>query len=175
MGLYGFIFWSPTLVKQFSGETVANVGFLSAVPFLVATVGMILIGIHADRQGRPRRHVAACAFIGAVGMSAVAGVAGTHQVWLGLSALCLAAIGIFGALGPFWTIPTRYLRGSAAAGGIAVINSVGAIAGYFVQKWIGLLHDLANSYAPGMLLVAVSLAIGALLMLCVPRSADGVA
>jgi D-galactonate transporter len=173
MGLYGFIFWVPTLVKQFSGASDANVGFMSATPFLVATISMVLIGIHADHRGRPRRHVVACASFGAVGMGTVAAVAGTHHVSLGLATLCLASIGIFGTLGPFWTIPTRYLRGTAAAGGLAFINSVGAMAGFVVQPTIGWLKDHTGSYAPGMLMVSASLAIGALLMLFVPKSADG--
>jgi len=169
MGLYGFIYWVPTLVKLLSGDSDAQVGWLSAVPYLVATISMVLIGSHADRTGHPRRHAAACAVIGAVGLTAVAA---SHHILLGMAALCLAAIGIFGSLGPFWSIPTRYLRGTAAAGGIAVINSIGALAGFVAQYAMGWTKDATGTFTLGLLLVAASLAIGAILILRIPSTAD---
>jgi ACS family tartrate transporter-like MFS transporter len=169
MGLYGFVFWAPTLVKSLSGTTDAKVGLLSAIPYLVAVVSMVLIGRHADRAGGRRKHVAACAAIAAVGMTCVAV---SHQPVGEMASLCLAAIGIFAALGPFWSIPTRYLRGAAAAGGIAVINSVGALAGFVAPSAIGWAQKSTGHFTAGLLVVAVSLAVGALLVLCVPSSTD---
>jgi len=90
----------------------------------------------------------------------------------GVLALCLAAIGIFGTLGPFWTIPTRFLRGTAAAGGIAIVNSVGALAGFVAPYLIGWTYERTGSFTIGLSVVAASLAAGAVLVQCVPRTAD---
>jgi nitrate/nitrite transporter NarK len=96
----------------------------------------------------------------------------SHTPAAGIASLCLAAIGIFGTLGPFWAIPTRYLRGAAAAGGIAIINSAGAVAGYFAPKAIGTAVGLTNSPTWGLIVVAVALMVGAVLVLCVPARID---
>ena len=102
----------------------------------------------------------------------MAALAASRHPAAGLTALCVAAIGIFGTLGPFWAIPTRYLRGTAAAGGIAVINSVGALAGFAAPYAIGWAKDKTGSYSAGLLVVAASLALGSVLVLFVPASAD---
>jgi ACS family tartrate transporter-like MFS transporter len=169
MGLYGFVYWVPSIVKGLTRATDTNVGFISAVPFAVGAITMVAIGAHSDGAGRRRWHVATCALIGAAGMAILAA---SVSAAMGIVALCIAAIGIFGALGPFWAIPTRYLRGAAAAGGIAVINSTGALAGFVAPYAIGYAKDRTGSYAAGLWVVAVSLAMGSVLVLCVPRNAD---
>jgi ACS family tartrate transporter-like MFS transporter len=170
MGLYGFIYWVPSIVKSLTGAADAKVGLLSAIPYLVATVSMVLIGAHADRTGQRRVHVAACALLAALGIVLLPASPG--PVW-GLVALCVAAIGIFGALGPFWAIPMRFLRGSAAAGGIAIINSAGALAGYPAPRVIGWSKTHTGHFTGGLLVIAASLAAGAVLVLCVPSAIDG--
>jgi ACS family tartrate transporter-like MFS transporter len=169
MGLYGFVYWVPSIVKNLTRADNATVGFISALPFVVGAITMVGIGAHADTAAQRRYHVAICALIGAVGITALAGSTGAM---LGLAALCVAAVGIFGCLGPFWAIPTRYLRGTAAAGGIAVINSVGALAGFVAPYAIGYAKDRTGSFAGGLLIVAASLALGSILVLCVPANAD---
>jgi len=169
MGLYGFIYWVPSLVKSMTAASDTNVGLLSAIPYLVATVAMVLIGAHADRTGHRRVHVAACALTAALGIALLTAARGPIS---GMSALCLAAIGIFGALAPFWAIPTRFLRGTAAAGGIAIINSAGALAGYPAPRVIGWSMTHTHHYSFGLLVIAASLACGAALVLCVPRAID---
>ncbi|HSV12928.1 MAG TPA: MFS transporter [Tepidisphaeraceae bacterium] len=163
MGLYGFIYWLPTLVHNFTRASDFHVGLLSAIPYLIAAGSMVVIGRLADRRGERQRYVAACAVIGAAG---VAIVSQCHSAIPGMLALCLAAIGIFGTLGPFWTIPTRFLRGTAAAGGIAIVNSIGALAGFVAPSLIG------KWFTIGLLVVAGSLVLGSVLVMCVPRSAD---
>jgi ACS family tartrate transporter-like MFS transporter len=169
MGLYGFVFWVPTIVKNLTGQSNARVGFISAVPFVVGAITMVLIGAHADGATQRRRHVAICAIVGAIGISALAATTGMA---VGLVALCVAAVGIFGSLGPFWAIPTRYLRGTAAAGGIAVINSIGALAGFVAPYTLGYVKQQTGSFAIGLFIVAASLVMGAILVLCVPANAD---
>lgn len=169
MGLYGFIYWLPTIVHSLAGVSDFKVGLLSAIPYLVGAAGMVCIGAHADRSGERRRHVAVCALVGAAG---IALVTICHHPSTGLLALCLAAVGIFGTLGPFWAIPTRYLRGMAAAGGIAIINSIGALAGLVAPTAIGVAKRTTGQFTAGLLVVSAALALGAALVLCVPSTAD---
>ncbi|MDP9172546.1 MAG: MFS transporter [Planctomycetota bacterium] len=169
MGLYGIVYWVPSIVKSMTGSSNAMVGLMSALPFVIGAVTMVAIGAHADRTDERRWHVAVCALTGAIGIAALAASTGTA---VGMTALCVAAVGIFGTLGPFWAIPTRYLRGTAAAGGLAVINSIGALSGFVAPYAIGYAKDRTGSYAAGLLVVAVSLALGSMLVLCVPRETD---
>jgi ACS family tartrate transporter-like MFS transporter len=128
---------------------------------------MVLIGVHAERTGECRVHVAVCAAAAALGMVLLTAARGPVG---GMAALCLAAVGIFGALGPFWAMPTRFLRGRAAAGGIAIINSAGALAGYPAPAIMGWSRTHTHHFTFGLLLIAASLAAGALLVLRVPRA-----
>ena len=89
---------------------------------------------------------------------------------LALAALSLAALGIFGAFGPFWAMPTAFLGGSAAAGGIALINSIGNLGGFVGPSLIGLVHESTQSFAGGLLALAASLLVAGLLALCVSRA-----
>jgi hypothetical protein len=88
-----------------------------------------------------------------------------------MPALCIAAIGIFGSLAPFWALATRFLRGTAAAGGIAIVNSIGALAGFVSPFVIGWVKDYTGGFG-GLLVVSASLICGAGLILCVPRAVD---
>jgi ACS family tartrate transporter-like MFS transporter len=169
MGLYGFVFYVPSLVKSFSTSSTVVVGFLSAIPFLVGAICMVIIGSIADRTGKRRNTVATSAIIAATGLC---GIAASHQLIWAMITLCIAAIGIFGTLGPFWALPTRYLRGTAAAAGIAVINSTGALAGYVAPKAMASSHAATGNYVGGLLTIAAALTLGAILVLCVPRTID---
>jgi MFS family permease len=170
MGLYGFIYWLPSIVKNVSMHASdARIGALSAIPCAVAALAMILIGAYVDRARQRQKYVAASAIIGAIGLAAVGATTSSHAC---LAALTVAAIGIFGSLGPFWAIPTRYLRGPAAAAGIAVINSVGALAGFVAPYAIGWAKTHRGSTTAGLLLVSFSLLAAAGLVLLIPSTVD---
>jgi MFS family permease len=169
MGLYGFVYWVPTIVKSLTHRDDFHVGWIAAIPYLVGAVTMVIIGASADRTGRPRWHVSACAVVGSGG---IIGLCAASSAVAGLSWLCVAAVGIFGTLGPFWTLPTRYLRGRAAAAGIAVVNSVGALAGFVAPSVIGWAKEHTHQFTAGLLVVAASLAVGAILILFVPASIE---
>jgi D-galactonate transporter len=169
MGFFGFIYWLPTIVKEVSHGSDVQVGFLSAIPYMLATVCMILIGRHADRTNERRWHASICLAVGAIGMSIIPL---THTTATTLLWLCVSAIGIWGSIAPFWALATRYLRGNAAAAGIAIINSVGCLAGYVAPSFIGWAKDRTNSFSAGLLVVAAALFCGAGLALCVPKAID---
>ncbi len=122
---YGFSFFLPTIVKGF-GLSYLQTGFVTAIPYIAGTLGLLLWTRSSDRTGERKLHTAAGIFV------AAAGIAISTQIsdpLLKVVALSVAAVGIFSALPLVWTLPTAFLSGSAAAGGIAVINSVGNLSG----------------------------------------------
>ena len=170
MGLYGFIYWAPTIIKSVAtGKSDLEIGLISAIPYIIGAVTMLLIGRHADRHNERRRHVASCAVIACVG---VAVLSQCHSLATVMAAMCFATVGIFGSLGPFWALATRYLRGTAAAGGIAIVNSIGALAGFVAPSAIGWAKSATGSFAAGLFLVAAALIYGAGLVMAVPVAID---
>ncbi len=169
IGLYGISFWLPQIIKSFSGLSDLWVGFTSAIPYLVGALGMVFISSHSDQTRERRAHVAICAFIGAFGLVLSAYF---HQPVTALASLSLAALGIWGALGPFWALPTAFLSGTAAAGSLALINSVGNLGGFVAPYVIGLVKDATNSFTGGLLVMAAALLVGGILTLLVPNDSS---
>lgn len=125
----------PTLIKQQYQETTnLQIGFLTALPHLCAIVAMSLVGISSDRTGERRWHLAGSALGAAVGWSLVAWGPSPVAAMVGL---CLAQAGMMSMLPVFWTLPSAFLSGTAAAGGIALINSVANIGGFFGASILG--------------------------------------
>jgi D-galactonate transporter len=163
MGLYGIGFWLPTLVKATGVEGALNIGLLSSVPYAAASVVMILAARSADRHRERRWHLAAPCALGAVGLVASA-VYAAHTI-PALLALTMASAGIMAALPLFWSCPTAFLRGAAAAGGIALINSLGNLAGFVSPYMVGLVKDLTQSTDVGLYVLASCLAMSAVLVI----------
>lgn len=166
MGLYGVSFWLPTIIKATGVKDALQIGLLTAIPFGSAVVAMVLVGRSADRSGERRWHIAIPALLGAVGlvMSAVWG----QNTVLAMAALTLATMGILTTLPLFWSLPTSFLVGAGAAAGIALINSLGNLAGFVSPFLVGWLKDMTQSTNAGMYLLACSMVLGAVLTLCVP-------
>jgi sugar phosphate permease len=153
--LYGLGYWTPSIIQQVSRQTTAMVGWLSAIPFGAAILGMVLFGYLTDAFRLRRSAVAFCPILGAVGMFGCATANSTGGV---IAFLCVAAIGVYGTLAPFWTVPPAILRGPAAAAGIAIINSVGNLGGGFVgQNIMGKLREQHHSYELGLFMNALVL------------------
>jgi ACS family tartrate transporter-like MFS transporter len=158
--LYGFALWLPQLIKASGDFTNFEVGVITAIPYAVAAVGMVLVGRRSDRTGERHLHLALPALAGAVGFVAV--TRADTPVLL-VAALSLAAFGALGWLGPFWALPTAFLREQAAAGGIALINSMGAFGGFVGPYLIGRIKQSTGEFTPGLLLLAGSLVAAAVL------------
>jgi len=148
---YGVSFFIPQLFKGF-GLTNVQTGWLTAVPFAVGAITMVLWGLHSDRTGERKGHTAIALAIAAVGIGGSALVAAPAAKVLLLS---FGAMGVFGCLPVFWTLPTSFLSGPAAAGGIAIINALGNLSGYFGPAATGYLKDRTGSVSAGFLLMAV--------------------
>ncbi|HEY9345405.1 MAG TPA: MFS transporter [Inquilinus sp.] len=164
-GQYGLTFWMPTLVKATGVTGNLNIGLISAIPFLCAVVAMILFGQSADRRRERRWHLVIPAVMGAVGFVVAATATDTA---VAIAFLSLAAAGVLTCAPLFWSLPTAFLHGAAAAAGIAMINSIGNLAGFVSPYAIGLLKDLTGSTELGMYMLAVMLVLGAAAVLTTP-------
>jgi D-galactonate transporter len=163
MGLYGVSFWLPSLVKASGVSDPLDIGLLSAVPYAAATLAMILVGHSSDRTGERRWHLAVPGVIGAVALCL--SVAWAHDTALAMIALTIGTMGVMTTISQFWTLPPAVLGGAAAAAGLALANSIGSISGVVSPYVIGWLQTTTGSTGNGVLGLAVSMVIGAILTL----------
>ncbi|WP_246541843.1 MFS transporter [Collimonas antrihumi] len=166
MGQYGLTFWLPTLVKASGVVGDLRIGLISAIPFLCAVFAMILIGRRSDRMRERRWHLIVPALLGAVGF-VVSAIAADNTV-IAIAFLSLAAMGVLTCSPLFWSLPTAFLSGTGAAAGIAVINSVGNLAGFVSPFMVGWLKDTTHNNQTGMFMLAGMLVIGAIAILKTP-------
>jgi len=166
MGQYGLTFWVPTLVKTTGVKGMLHIGILSAIPFVCAVVAMNLCGRSSDAMRERRWHVIVPACAAAVGFI----VAATYpfNTAVSLVFLSLAAAGVLTCTALFWSLPTLLLSGTAAAAGIAVINSVGNLAGFLSPSLIGYLKDATHRNEYGMFALAAILVCGAVMVWTIP-------
>ena len=164
VGLYGFSFWAPQVIKSFGGLSNQQVGLVTVIPYVLAMLGMVGWSWNSDRLGERRWHIAFAAFAGAIGFTASAVIG---DPVLKLAAFSFAAIGIYATLPVFWTLPTAFLSGTGAAAGIALINAIGNLGGYFGPSVIGALKE-RYGYGAGFLVLAVGLAVAGILALATP-------
>jgi ACS family tartrate transporter-like MFS transporter len=162
MGNYGLGFWMPQIVKGFGGLSNIQTGWLTAAPYLVAAIAMALWGRHADRTQERTWHFALPAFVASASFLTAA-LAPDPAVRFG--GMALAVIGVSCAAPSFWAFPTRFLRASAAAGGIALINSVGNLAGYVGPSLMGVMKEATGTFGGGLIALAVSVAAAGVLAL----------
>jgi ACS family tartrate transporter-like MFS transporter len=158
IGGYGLDFFQPTLIKQaFPGATPKVVGALNALPQLVAAFVMVIYARSSDRRRERKRHVAVALWWAAAGLILAslpvpAGVA--------LVALALAGSGRWSAVAPFWGLSTAFLSGTAAAGAIALINSVGNLGGFAGPYIMGWLKESTGDYRIGLRILALVMCLG---------------
>jgi D-galactonate transporter len=167
-GIYIVSFWLPTIIKQTGVASPLTIGLLTAIPYLVAVIAMVTVCGHADRTKERRWHTALPAVACAIGLVLTA--ASTGNTLLALLGLTLAAAGASTAQASFWTLPSAFLGGAAAAAGIALVNSLGNIAGFAGTYVVGWLADLTHSNSASLYLFGVVVLVGALLTLTLPAS-----
>jgi ACS family tartrate transporter-like MFS transporter len=158
---YGIFLWLPLMLQEVAGPGV-SVSWLTALPFVAALIAMVLIGRHSDRTGERKFHVAACAITAAIGL--LLAVAFRSDLYLLVLAFTICQIGQRSVMSVFWTIPPMLLAGSAAAGGIALINAIGNLGGYFGPTVMGTLRDATGGYSGGLLVLAGGLILEAILV-----------
>ena len=167
MGLYGVSFWLPQLIKNSGVADLFHIGLLTAIPYCVAAVVMVAAARHSDRTGERRWHAACAGVAGALGL--VVATAYSDNTVIALAALSVATAGILSTFPIFWSLPTAMLGGTAAAAGIAMINSLGNLAGFVSPYLVGAITDATRSTASGIDLLAASLVAGAVLVVALVR------
>ena len=153
---YGISLWLPTLIHSWSASGSFFIGMVSAIPYLAAAGAMVLVGQHSDRTGERRWHVALLALTGAAALF-IAAYAGSLAV--SVAAISVAMLSVSSMVGPFWAMPTKFLQGTAAAAGIALINSIGNMGGFFGPAVIGSVRTSTGSFRGGFLIAGATLAL----------------
>src|ERR1700682_3509232 len=147
---YGLSFFLPQIVKAFGLNTFLTT-VVSATPYLVGLIGMVWWGRRSDRLVERRFHTAFPLLVAAAGIAVSTAF---DDPTLKMISLCVAGFGIFACLPVVWTLPPAFLSGAAAAAGIAVINSIGNLAGFAGPFAMGWIKDHTGSYSGGLLLLA---------------------
>jgi len=166
MGVYAINFWLPSIIKSLGFESAQTVGWLSAIPYLVAAVFMVLMGRSADSRRERRWHVAVPMLMGLVGLTMAANF--SSNILIVLIGLSLATMGALTALALFWSLPSAFLGSAAAAGGLALINSLGQIAGFVSPFLVGWIKDATQSTDTALYILSSVMLLGAILVLQVP-------
>ena len=152
MGQYAFGFWLPSIIKATGISSALEVGLLSAIPYAFGVVAMVVVGRHSDRTGERRWHYGLSAAFAAAGL--LGATVYRESTVIAMVALTVASMGLQCLAPVFWTLPTRVLGGIAAAAGIAIINSVGNLAGFVSPLFIGWVKDNTGTTATGMLVIS---------------------
>ncbi len=163
-GLYGLGFWIPTIVKtNLAIKDNLTVTLLTAAPYAVGVVAIVLWGRLVDRRGQARKLTAAPMLVGGLALASTA--VATSLPWLGYAGLFVCAVAIMASFPGFWTLPSAFLSGSAAAVGIAVVNAIGNLSGFAGPYWVGLLTDLFGEAKWGLVSIGAVMALGAVVVL----------
>ena len=158
---YGLSFFLPQIVKAFGVSNVAA-GLITAVPYLIGAIGMIIWGLNSDRTGERKWHTVIAFLFIIVGLGLASAV---DDPTIKMLFLCVAGFGFFAVLPIFWTFPTAFLSGAGAAAGIAAVNSIGNLGGYFGPQAFGLLRDYTGGDVAGLIFLAGCAFIGMLIVL----------
>lgn len=155
LGVYSVTLWLPQSLKDTGVKDLVTIGFLSAIPYATAGVAMLVNGKHSDATMERRWHVATPAILAAIGLALGANSGGSLAIVLVGFSLALGAL--LSGVSAFWSLPTAFLSGTAAAGGIALINSFGNLGGFVGPYVIGWSKDHLGSQAVGLYVVAAFL------------------
>jgi MFS transporter, ACS family, tartrate transporter len=163
-GFYGYSFWGPLIIKSLTGLSNFEVGLVLGAISVVTILGMLLNGYHSDRTGERAIHIAMPLLVSAVGL---VGCALLRQPVLAVTALALVPLGHCASYGPFWSMPTQFLTGPAAAAGIALVTMIANVGGFAGPALIGVLKARTGTHTDAFLLLGGLAVIAALLALTI--------
>ena len=164
--MYGVTLWLPSVIRSFSGLSYFWTSAVAVLPFLITVLIMVLVGVSSDRTGERRWHTAGSAFAAAAGMAL--GAYGTSTVVV-VTGIAIGMAFAEGMCGPFWAMATSRMGGLSAAAGIAVINSLANLGGYFGPYIIGLVRDANGGFKGGLLAIAATVCVSGVFALIVGR------
>jgi ACS family tartrate transporter-like MFS transporter len=159
---YGVTLWLPTLIHSLSDISNFAIGMLSAIPYVIAAVMMVLVGIHSDRTGERRWHAASFAFLATLALPAAAY---SRSVGPMIAAISIAVVSGYCMTVPFWALSTSLLRGTGAAAGIALINAIGNLGGFCGPYLLGLVRASTGNFKGGLLILSAAMALSGCLLL----------
>jgi ACS family tartrate transporter-like MFS transporter len=163
---YGIVFFLPQIIKALGHSNVMT-GMLTAIPYTIGVIGLLLWGHSSDRRNERRWHLFVALSVSAAGFAGVAWLLGSY--WA-LAAMSVVAVGIYGSRPSFWPMPSMFLTGAAAAGGIALINSIGNLGGYVGPFIVGWIKDATGSFEMALYFLALCSAISAALTFFAARA-----
>jgi sugar phosphate permease len=161
-GFWGFNYWIPTALREMSGWSNLALGSLIVIPMTLSLASMLGVAWSSSKTGEKRLHGAVSMFAGAAGFGF--GAFASDPLWA-FGLVCVTAAGVFAAFGVWWSYPTTFLSGAAAAGAVGLINSFGNIGGYAGPYITGFIRDTAGSFHWAYITLSCSLAAAGLLML----------
>ena len=173
-GLYVLAFFLPQVVSDLREQfdvrfSLVEIGLITAVPYAVASVAMVLNARHSDRSGERRLHVAVPAFVGAAGVAVALYLDSPYLV---IAAMTVCAVGVYSAIPVIWQLPSAFLTGAGAAAGIALINSFGNLSGFAGPYLTGWLQDVTGSFRAGMFVVAGFMVLAGVIVLSIGRDSS---
>ncbi len=169
LAFFGVTLWLPQIVRSLGTLTDMETGFVTALPYICSAIGSVLVGRSSDRSGERGLHIALPAFIGALGFGAAAL---TSNPYIAMVALCVATTGLWISNTVFWTLPTAILVGTPAAAGLALINSVGNLGGFFGPTLTGWIRGYTGSFALALAMLGCFLALSGVVVLFIARTLD---
>ena len=164
---YGISLWLPTVIQTLSGLGSFRTSLVTVLPYFLTVVVMVVVGVHSDHAGERRWHTAGCAFIAAVGLLTAA--FGGHSTVIVVTGLAVGLAFAEGMCGPFWAMATSSMAGVSAAAGIAMINSLANLGGFFGQDIIGFFLSLGRGFRGGLLAIAATVTVSGTIALIVGR------
>jgi ACS family tartrate transporter-like MFS transporter len=165
--MYGLTLWLPSIIHELSGLSYFFTGAVAVLPFLLTVLVMVLIGMRSDRTGERRWHTAIAAFTAA---AALVVAAYGHSTFIVVAGVGLGMAFAEGMVGPFWAMATSRMAGLSAAVGIAVINSLANLGGYFGPDIVGFFRSIGGGFRGGLLAIAATVALSGIVALGVGRS-----
>ncbi|WP_322056773.1 MFS transporter [Paraburkholderia sp. J63] len=168
IGFFGISTWLPQVIKQLTDLSIIEIGLVSAIPFILGAIAMISNAKHSDRTMERRWHLTAALTVGAAGLAGSGLTSSMPLVSFGF--ICLAAAGIVGSLSVFWTIPPTFLAGAGAAGGMALINAISGLAGFFAPWLVGVARAQTTDFTLALYCLALSTAVAVFLAAFLPYS-----
>lgn len=170
IGVFGVNMWLPQIIKTFGNISTTSIGFISAIPFVVAAAGMLLIGWSSDKYQERKWHMIGSMALAGASLVLCGLVNGSLEVSILL--ISISSIGFYGCMPVFWTIPPTFLAGAAAATGIAFINAIGNLGGFFGPVVIGWIKDYTGSFISGLYFMGGAVLVGCILALGLYKLAD---
>ena len=146
-GSLGMLIFIPQIIKSLGSYSNMTVGWLTMIPYICGAIAMVVWGRISDRMNERRWNLFIACVFSTVGL-VIAGM--TMGTWWALVGMSIAAMGFYGSKGPFFAMPPMFLSGAGLAAGIAWINSIGNLGGFFGPWYVGVMKDLTGSYAGGL-------------------------